>query len=202
VLALLSISIASKAGVTGVTPVDGSGATDTIAEFVAALEAATNASAYAVIDDDCSLATDSTDGELLTGTYTATPGSYVVIPWDTSVALHFDTYTDSTDIGGGRYRVEKIMGAPGGTGGVTLSMYKNRTLVWGPKTFTSPEYVNPATWVDSGTNMYTNSFTAVNAVWLDETVNVPITAKGRVFVRATRVTTATTGGLSMTLRKE
>jgi len=179
--------------------VDGSGSIDTIAELAAAIAACTNAAGASqpTVDADCSLAADSTDGELLDGTYTAAPGAWLELPWDTSSHLSFDLYFPSRTYQAGvsAYVLGSVLAAPGGTGNVTASIYKAGVLI-AKKTVVSPVYVNPATWLDGGTNVSTNSFTADAIVNLDWTVNMPFMGTDAVIVRVARATSATTGVIS------
>lgn len=126
--------------------IDGSADTDTIAEFVTALKAATNASGVAVanlpivIDSNSSLGTDSTDGELLTATYTIAAGESANVLYDTSGTAmgRWDIYIPKADVYS-RYFGDmpvpvsiKGLYASGGTstGAVTVSVYRDGTLAW------------------------------------------------------------------------
>jgi len=157
---------------------DGSGATyDTITEIASFYGAMTNSSGVAsvTVDKDCSLDADSTDGELLDGTYTATPGTWLEIPWDTSDVAFFSVYKPISTYERGVY-VSKITGVPGGTHNATVSAYVAQTLVY-------------QTGVASNT---------AGSVFIDLDTNIPCTRGRGVFVRAAR-TTATTGSIGMTL---
>jgi len=177
--------------------IDGSGTdVDTITEFAAAISACTNATGNAslVVDKDCALDTDSTDGELLDGTYTAVSGAWLEIPWDTSEALIYSVYQPGSIIidgvnkgapGSSPYRITQVNGNPAGTGAVTLNIYVEQTKVW--------ESVLNVERYCTGTNSV--SLTTVN---LPKDMNVRVGAEQGAFVRATRATTATTGNLGFT----
>lgn len=171
--------------------VDGSGNTDTIAEFTAALLACTNASGATAsslglrVDTKASLLTDSTDGELLDGTYVAAAnGGTVEVLWDTSAAKFFSVYIPSQDANaipfgyinpGGT--ITRITGQPGGTGSATTSVYIDRTLVFQEVSTT-------------GTTHTINYNTEVA---------IPFKSSEAVIIRQSRATTATTGVLSATV---
>lgn len=172
--------------------IDGSDAIDTIAEFASAIAGCTNLAGYnkLTIDADCSLAGDSTDGELLTGTYTATAGNWLEIPWDTSAALFYSVYiADDAVIGSLRapLTVKKIGGNPVGTGAVTASLYVDGTLTW-QKVLPEP----------SGIGGVSNDTITVISNYVDLPVDVdaPVGRKA-VIVRVSRATTATTGNVNV-----
>lgn len=166
--------------------IDGSGNDDTVAELAALFAACTNSSGSAAltVDTDCVVATtESTDGELLDGTYTATAGNWVDIPWDTSDVVHYDVYVPDSAAGGLRtpkLTLKNIYGSVTGTGAVTLSVYLDGTLVWQKN---MPE-------VYESTN---NTATVALPVVPD----IPVGDKA-VLIRAVRATTATTGMLGAT----
>lgn len=176
---------------------------DTITELADGIAACTNAAGTASlrVDSNPSLLADSTDDELLNGTYTAVTGKWLELLWDTHVHLSYDLYfpSRSYQAGIGAYILEKINSVPIGTGNVTASVYKDRVLI-AQKVITSPVYVNPATWVDGDTNGYTNSFTADANVTIDWIVDLPFTGSEPVIVRVTRATTATTGNSSAIIK--
>jgi hypothetical protein len=168
------------------TTIDGSGTTDTVAELAAAIVACTNSAGGTVLatDTDCSLGADSTDGELLSGTYTAAAGAWLEIPWDTSAALHYDVYIPDTAAGGIRTSVAKIgtvYGNPVGTGNVTLSIYKGGTLAY--------QQLLPEVYA------YSNNTATVA---LPVKIDLPVGSES-ILVRATRATTATTGMIGITI---
>ena len=177
--------------------VDGSGTIDTIAELAAAIVACTNAAGTAslVADTDSALAADSTDGELLDGTYTAAPGKWLELLWDTSTAKHYDLYLPGGAYGHGAYKLAKVTACPGGTGSVTMGIYQSGTLI-AQKVITSPVYVNPAELLYGGTNVETNTMGIINDVNVDWDLNIRSIGAQPIIVRATRASTATTGVIS------
>jgi len=179
----------------------GTGTNDTIVLLAASASALTNASGTTslTVNAEPSLAADSVDDELLDGTYTALAGEWLELLWDTSAHLSFDLYFPSRtyQTGVSAYIIDKVYGLPGGTGDLTLSIYKNRVLI-DQRFITSPAYVLPETLVfNSGDG--TNTLGTVNAINLDVELNMPFTGKDAVIVRATRDTTATTGVLGATI---
>lgn len=183
-----------------VNTVDGSGNTDTIAELTTAIAACTNASGEAklLVDSSISLSADSTDGELLDGTYTAAAGNWLELPWDTSAALQYSACIQKAPqfSPGTMIDVSKRWHVPGvvknvygditGTGNVTVSIYVNGVAKYS-RVITSPKYELGA----GGTNV------ANNSVSLSD-VKIPEIAYGpqdAVLVRAARATTATTGNI-------
>lgn len=176
-----SVSIAGTS-----TIINGSGDIDTVAEFAAAIAAATNSAGTAVlvVDTDCSLGTDSTDGELLTGSYTSDATGWLEIPWDTSACKFYSVYVPDVNAGGIRssqLKVGSVYGNPAGTGNVTLDVYLDGTLAW--------QKLLPEVYA------YTNNTKSVD---LPVMVDIPVGNKA-VMIRATRASTATTGILGATL---
>lgn len=177
--------------------VDGAGATDTIAELAAAFVACTNAAGTKslVCDTDCALSADSTDGELLDGTYTAAPGKFLELLWDTSAALHYDVYLPGGVYGSGSYKLQKVTAYPGGTGNVTMGIYQGGVLI-AQQVITSPVYVNAATYLTGGTNINTNTLGVVADVNIDWPLNIRSVGAQAILIRASRATTATSGVIS------
>ena len=163
-----------------------------ISTLAAGIAAVTNAAGEKklTVDSACALAADSTDDELLDGTYTATAGNWLELLWDTDVHKSYDIYLPSrTYHSVGAYTIGTIFGEPTGTGDVTLNIYKNRTLI-SRKIVTSPYYVLTVT----------NTINAiVPTVNLNEEVNLPASGGDPIIIRATRGTTATTGILSVAI---
>lgn len=178
--------------------VDGSGSTDTIAELGAAIAAVTNTDGEAklTVDTSVSLSTDSTDGELLDGTYTGAANAWLEIPWDTSACLFYQVAFPQSpifDVNGadqGRvpvpFTISKVQGFPTGTGNVTLSIYVDGSAQYS-RVYTSPVYQLGA----GGTNV------ADASVVIDIAPGIPVGSQKSVIVRAARATTATTGNLSI-----
>jgi hypothetical protein len=183
---------------------------DTITELADGIAACTNAAGAASlrVDSNPSLLADSTDDELLDGTYTAVAGKWLELLWDTSAHLSYDLYFPSRSYQSGvsAYVLEKINCVPTGTGNVTASVYKDRVLI-AQKVITSPVYVNPATWLQGYaagttdlTGVTTNSYTADANVTVDWIVDLPFTGSEPVIVRVSRATTATTGSISAVIK--
>jgi len=149
--------------------INGAGDIDTVAEFAAAIEACVNSDGDAPLSvkTGMSLSTDSTDGELLTGSYTlaAGIGQSVNIPLDTSAALYYSIYVPKGELA-------LVYGDPKGTGALTLSVYENGSLVFNQVASTNDNLVIEE---DFGT--------------------IGLPTSGKVIVRATRATSATTGNL-------
>ena len=170
---------------------------NTITLLAAGIEALTNAAGTAslTVDSNPSLLADSTDDELLDGTYTAVAGKWLELLWDTSAckfySLYFPNRSDQTGVS--PYVLEKVQGLPGGTGDLTLSVYQARTLI-ASKFVTSPVYVLPGTLI-WGTAA-TNTMGTVNAVTVDWDLDIPFSGQDAVIVRAERDTAGTTGVLS------
>jgi len=167
----------------------------TITTLAAWLATCTNAAGTAALTVDSlpSLLTDSTDDELLDGSYTATYGNWLEILWDTSAALHYDIYIPDRDNqkSRGGLDIVNINSVPTGTGDVTASVYIDRTLKW-QKVITSPSY-----YAVDGT---TNAWTADNNVTIQEALEIPVKASQSAIVRIGRNTTATTGNISTTVK--
>lgn len=163
--------------------VDGSGDTDTIAELAAAIAACTNSAGVAVltVDQMCSLAADSTDGELMDTAVTITPGRWGNIAlWDTSDVKHYSVYLPDERTGGpdGDRVLKKIMGDPGGTGALTVEVYKDRTEVL--------QYAYPTN-VPSG---------VAESLSFELNPDIPVGRTGNVLIRASRASTGTTGNVA------
>jgi hypothetical protein len=170
---------------------------DIISELSALVAACTNTSAKKTltVDANSALAADSTDGEMLDGTYTAAAGKWLELLWDTSAHLSYDIYLPGGEYGSGSYKISKITGCPVGTGNVTLGIYQGGTLI-GQQIYTSPVYVNPATLLVGGTNVSTNTLTADAVVNVDWAIDMRNLGGQAVIIRAARATTADAGIIS------
>ena len=188
----ITVTVGGQANV-----IDGSGSIDTIAEVAAAIAACTNTTLKKTltVDANCALAADSTDAELMTATYTAAPGKWLELLWDTSAHLSYDLYLPGGEYGSGSYKISKITGCPVGTGDVTLGIYQDGTLI-GQQIYTSPVYVNPATLLDGGTNVSTNTMGVVAVVNIDWAIDMRNLGGQAVIVRAARASTADAGIIS------
>lgn len=167
-----------------VTTIDGSGDTDTVAEFAAAVAACENSAGkkVLVVDTGCVVATtESTDGELVdvaAGGNVIYPGDWGSIKWDTSVVKHYDAYLPASSKGADR------------GGATTKDIYGNST---GSGAISVKAYVDGAVVLESADG-------STNAI---ETVDIAkelyVGANERLLVRITRATTATAGGAGATV---
>jgi hypothetical protein len=169
---------------TTTTTIDGSGGIDTIATFTAAVAASADANSALIVkvDANCALSTDSTDGELLSGSYTVAPGKWVDIPWDTSAVNYFSTYFPAGTVGGaaGGKDLIHIHGSLSATGIVTTAVYADGVKVY--------EGVDAA---------------AAGATGIDFlTADTPIPTEGSksILIRSSAVGTAATGGIGAVAR--
>ena len=175
--------------------IDGSGNTDTVAEFAAAIAACTNSAGKTPLEVDtgCAVsAAESTNGELLDELATVNiirAGSWGSVKWDTSNVNHFRTYIPKASDGAGRsgVLVESVYGNAGGTGDVALKGYINGTKVY-DKLYQSPVYST----VD-GTLVNTNTY---SAGVIEIPVGIYVGAAEAFIMEATR-TAATTGGIGV-----
>jgi hypothetical protein len=169
----------------------------TAAQLEARIAACTNAAGQALlsVNAEPSLAADTICE--VAGTYTAVYNKTLSLLWDVSACLHYDVYLPSRlyNAGVGAYRLAAIKGQPTGTGNVTLSVYQNGTLV-DQEVIISPYYVNPATLLNGGTNLTTNTLAAVDIVNLNQSEGITFMGSQPIIIRAARATTATTGFLS------
>lgn len=170
----------------------------TVAEIAAAVEASTNSESKKVlsVDYDCSLAADIWSNEVATGTITigANQHNYMDGPkWDTSACLYFTAFYPGSDKGGvGDVKaVARLFGDVGGTGNITIRGYADGTEIY-QRTIVSPAYV-------FGVSGDTNVSDEVGTGIVDLTIDLPIARSEGVMFRATRATTATTGGLGLVL---
>ena len=167
-----------------------------IDDLTAAVAAVTNASG--VRNFECqkwaALGADTVSNKFIAASAaTLTPNLWEYhAAWDTSGAKHYDVVPSGLirDTIQGAFVIDRITGEPDGTGAVTVNVYENDTVVW-KKTFASPVYV-PA--LVAATN------TAVNTISLDEEVGIRAKEGIRYLIRATRATTATTGGIGVSSR--
>lgn len=141
---------------------------DTIAELAVAINAFTNAAGETPLTfvPGYSLAADSIDQELLSGTYTITAGATTEVPWDTSACLFYSQYVPSGNL-------TSVTCTPTGSGAIALKIYEAGTLVY-----------NAA--VD------TNTVGVVEKSW-----SGGLGTTGRVLVRVTLASSATTGNISV-----
>tara|TARA_R110002110_G_scaffold336074_3_gene546633 strand:+ start:10225 stop:10956 length:732 start_codon:yes stop_codon:yes gene_type:complete len=112
------------------------------------------------------------------------------VKWDTSNCLHYDSaagvMVGSTPVQAGK--IGRVFGDPIGTGNVTLSIYVDGSVKWS-RLITSPVYVLSA---DATVNV------AETSSAFDYEVNIDVGTQP-AFVRASRATTATTGGIGLSV---
>ena len=170
-------------------------------DLVAAVAACTNAAG--ATNFECTkwaaLGADTVSNKLVAAAAdTLTPNRWEVHgKWDTSAVKHYDVVPSGwiyDSIQGG-FVIDRIVGEPDGTGNVSVNVYRDDTVVW-KKTIASPVYVTPE--VISGTNDTTNA--TDNVVYLDEEIGIRADQGERYLIRATRATTATTGGIGVAIR--
>jgi hypothetical protein len=169
-----------------VNTLDGSGATDTVTEWVALINTYTNSGGFLVLEGrhDTSLAADSTDNELLSGTYTALPGRWVTLPWDTSVVagVSYSNGYRSNDAKATitpNYILDHIYGSLGGTGALTLTVYLDEVQVYS-KVVGSPG----------------------EPELLDIDLNIPVKPSQKLSVQAAFATSGTTGNIAIVTKSE
>ena len=195
----MKVGLPGDGGMGLTNTVTGTLATNQMGVLAGYLAACTNKSGEKLqtVDSDPSLTTADTCNSLLNGTYTAQPGQWLEIPFDTSVALHLDLYfpSNKAEKGVGAYEISGVSGCLVGTGAVTVNVYKGGVLV-AQKIIESPVYGLPA--VDNGDAATTNL--AFNNVSFDWPLVMPLTGSDAVIVRCSRATTATTGALTATVK--
>lgn len=111
--------------------------------------------------------------------------------WDTSASTNYGVVASSMvgDSVLGGFTIDSVKGEPDGTGNLTLRVYEDGTVIW-KKTVTSPYYV-PAL----GGSL--SNYAAITTVTLDQPVGIPADNGKTYLIRATRATSATTGGLGV-----
>jgi len=188
----ITVTVGGQANV-----IDGSGSIDTIAEVAAAVAACTNTSLKKtlIVDANSALAADSTDAELLTATYTAAPGKWLELLWDTSAHLSYDIYLPGGEYGSGSYTLKSIQACPVGTGNATVAIYQAGVLI-AQKVITSPVYVNAATLLTGGTNVNTNTLGVDATVNIDWPLGIRSLGGQAVIIRASRASSADAGVIS------
>lgn len=182
--------------VSNVVDLSGAGA-DTITEIGPLFGAATNYKGKAVllVDANCSLAADSTDDELSDSqTIELQPGDVGVLTWDTSDSKFYSTYIPNSSASfapnPARKEIESIFGSVGGTGNITVNIYKNGTEVF------TDIIVSPVT------VSLTNVTDEVSPARLLDyrTFKFGVGEGEDTMIRATRATTGTTGGLGVNVK--
>ena len=171
------------------------GTSNTVNGLMTAMMACTNSAGAKNFQVEllCAISGDVISNNVIAGTIILNDGQWhEAVKWDTSQCLHYDacSYGDEQ----GRRWVSTIYGQPGGTGDLTLNVYIDGNRVY-DKYITSPVYV-PA----SITGI-TNLNTAVNYVNVYENLaghtsyGLLVPPKSKCLIRATRATSATTGGI-------
>jgi len=169
-------------------------AATTMSSVLASIMDATNsASARNFIPEYfCTLSTDTMSNKFVQATVftDVSDGKWAsVLKVDTSEALTYDVARVGSGLSGGIRSsaacwLKGINGNITGTGDVTLNVYVDDDKMW-EKVYQSPVYGT-----SDGTVFTTNAIVSVN-----EDLNMYIGGGRRVLVRATRATTATTGGI-------
>jgi len=183
------------------------GASTAVSDLVAFFNAATNTSGAKVFKAVVweALAADLVTNAILSETSIIKEANVWDDPllWDTHVHLSYDLVPDTLTGAGtafGNYRINGVFGEPTGTGNVTAYIYLNDAVAY-KETFTSPVYQMPATW--GGTTDTT--LVTQPLVSLGEKIQlgggVVVGPGSRALVRATRATTATTGGIGASLSR-
>ena len=94
------------------------------------------------------------------------------------------------------FSLASIKGQPTGTGNVTVSLYQNGVLI-DQSVITSPYYVNPSSLLNGGTNLTTNTLTAVDLVNVSQWEGITFLGSQNIFARISRGTTLTGGFVSV-----
>lgn len=173
----------------------------TVNDMVTWLNAITNESGHLLFKSACweAITTDTLTNKLINATNKVIDSAWDtgIFKWDTSAHLSYNVVCDTPSSEGialGNYQLEGIFGDPTGTGNVTLNVYGEDTILY-QKTFTSPFYVV--------TSVGTTNTTADNTITL-ESGNFPgihIGAGQKALIRATRASTATTGGVGASVSR-
>jgi hypothetical protein len=117
--------------------------------------------------------------------------------WDTSGVLHYDAATTKHPDYKLSHRITGLMGEPSGTGALTLTVYENGVVKY-LRTITSPYYTKPATENMTGTvTNVVNNDVPIDGVSFGTGIEIGAGYVG--FVRASRATTATTGGIGASI---
>ena len=184
------------------TTLDMSGTDDTIAEVAALIEACANSAGVKVlkVDYNCSLGADSTDDELMdnaTAAVVVRPGARKAGSfWDTSVAKFYSTYFagDNADGGDGSMRILRCIGGNiGGTGDVTVNIYRNGVEVFEHVVATSYAWSAAGTTETWAEQSVKDGQLGLNAFLAN--LDFPLEGGKNYLVRATRATTGTTGSI-------
>jgi hypothetical protein len=177
--------------------------TKTIAQTVTSINAITNASGYAGFQSAAwqSITTDTVSNKLVAASAAAIASKEWVYfgVWDTSQVKHYNIVPNWLNLDGqieGGAVIVDVVGAPDGTGNVTVKVYENDTEIYSHGTITSPLYLQPS--VINYTGTVTNA--TENTVSLDDhniKPGIRMKTSKKYLIRATRATTATTGGIGV-----
>jgi hypothetical protein len=175
---------------------------DTVAELAAAIEALTNSAGLKPLTVKywCSLGTDTISNKVLTATNTIAASKHEwtdIGVWDTSTLL---AYPVAVAPGDNPKVLKSIDGNVAGTGNITLDVYScnmadNTQAKIGTWSVVSPIYVAGS--MASISNVYSSDDVTMGIINMP--VNVPVGRGEAVLVRASRATTATTGGVGITV---
>lgn len=178
------------------------GSGGTLATVLAGLNAITNTSGALVIKAVYweGLSTDVASNAIVATAFVLKNANVWEKPilWDTSTHLSYNVVPDNPTASGkpyGGYRLTGIMGEATGTGDVTVGVYFDGVAAF-VDTVTSPTYVKA---LDNNTNTVNNLVSLGKEVNLGGGIIVPTGT--RCLVRATRATTATTGGIGASLAR-
>lgn len=164
----------------------------TLANYIAAY---TNAAGKKLltVDIECSVSSDTVSNKMMQVTSTNKPAAWSTgLRWDTSACLFYSTYFPSgADGGDGNAKVlDSVWGDITGTGNITLNIYADDTEIY-QKVYVSPVYVWAA--ITGTTNL--NTADSIGPGQILEKLSIPFGGDENVLIRATRATTATTGGI-------
>lgn len=186
------------------TTIDTGGASyDTVAELATAIAACTNSTGVKVLNVDywCSLGTDSLTNNFAITTNTIASANHEWVTagtWDTSTHLAFNTAIAPSD---NPLVLQSIDGSVGGTGDITIDVYSHNRSDKVQTKIASWLYISPLYILDSSTAAMTNQITRADNVMpgvFNLTPLVSVSRSQGILVRASRATTATTGGVGIT----
>jgi len=174
-------------------------------DIVSDIESATNSNGRYVYDAMVweALSTDTVSNKMVAGNVTLVNHEWdVQTEWDTSACLFYSCIPDepvSDNSAPGGYRITGILGDPGGTGDVTVRIYQDNTLAY-QATIESPVYTTPqvVNYTGTVTNVTVDQVT-LGGGEVNLGSGVWIGGGKRGVVKVTRGTTATTGGIGVTI---
>jgi hypothetical protein len=174
----------------------------TLAELVAAINACTNATGTKNFEAKmwAGVSADTVSNQIVAVSATTLTKTWsTVAKWDTSVCLHYDVVANGLPFGpdaeiGSAGVITGLYGEPAGTGNRTVSVYVNGSRKF-YQTFVSPFYVPTA---DSTVNVVNATF---DASTVDLGAGIPVGKDYVGFARVACATTATTGGLGLSIER-